>query len=69
MLHATAAHKDDVFFAFDTRWSIRTLREVGLDRTGVKHFDIAAIEGYDVSKRSVCTAGPFHSRGLQHYVR
>ena len=68
MLHATASHKDQVFFAFDTRWSIKALREVGLDRTGVKHFDIAAIEGYDASKRSVITAGPFHSRGLQHYV-
>ena len=54
--------------AFDTRWSVRALRNVGLDKTGVKHFDIATIEGYDASRRSIFTCGAFHSHGLQHYV-
>ena len=68
MLHATSAHKDEIIFAFDTRWSMLALREIGLDRTGVKHFDIALIEGYDASRRAIFGFCAFERRGLHHYV-
>ena len=57
LVAATHEYTDAIINEFDLRWNMRAARHIGLDQTGVEHYDVAVIEANHDVRRAIFGAG------------